>query len=813
MRFTIERLRTLVLVAGVLLVIALGVFLGVGKFRNRFSKKDIPHALGLGIQEEANGFVYTHDVRGHTLYRIRASKQLQLKKDGKVFLQLHDVSIELFAEDGSRVDRIEGGEFEYNPGVGIAKAMGPVEITLMKPTVAPAIAPKAAAGKAIGSKQMPEKLASAAQTAASGEIHVKTSGLIFNRESGEASTENKVEFSLAQGNGSAVGAKYDAHDGVLVLDRDVELNVERGSQPLKMFARHAEFNRDDQACTLRSATIRYGNNASSAESAKIYFRNDGSAKRLDAAGGFAATTLTGGRLSAPRATLSFDEHNEPVRGRLEGGTSIDSESNGRKVHGSAPWMDLVFTGKGVLRTAHLERGVQISSDEVQGAVKTHREWTSPVLDIAFRDAGKGKIEPASMHGTGGVVVAASTQRGNGPAAPEKLTADEVTGEFGQHGILSAFTGHGNTTITQMTPAGVQQSTSGDTVIAHLGQVQAINGKNSSQSGLQISSATVDGHVVLTQQPAAKKGVAQAAVKATAGHADYGEGGSWLHLTGNPRVSDGGLELAGDKLDVSQETGDAMARGNVKGTWNGDAERANSSGSTAGFGAQGPVHVVAEEAELKRSSGAATFKGSVRLWQEGNSIAAPVIVLDRTKQTLTAQTSSAKTPVRVVLVSAMAVIPGEQTKPKQTESSVITVSGGDLKYSGAERKAVMKAGATGSVVANTADAKTTSKEVELVLLPAGNRARNGGATGQVDRMTSRGHVEVSSAGRRGIGEQLVYSNDTGDFVLTGTAVAPPQLIDPAHGTVTGQALIFNSRNDSVRVDGEGLKTMTTTKAPK
>src|SRR4029079_5965871 len=137
-----------------------------------------------------------------------------------------------------------------------------------------------------------------------------------------------------------------------------------------------------------------------------------------------------------------DEHNEPVRGRLEGGTSIDSESNGRKVHGSAPSMDLAFAGKGVLRSAHLERGVQISSDEVQGAAKTHREWTSPVLDIAFRDAGKGKIEPASMHGTGGVVVAASTQRGNGPAAPEKLTADEVTGEFGQHGILSAFTGHG-----------------------------------------------------------------------------------------------------------------------------------------------------------------------------------------------------------------------------------------------------------------------------------------------------------------------------------------------------------------------------------
>jgi lipopolysaccharide export system protein LptA len=826
-RFTIERLRTLVLVAGVLLVIALGVFLGVGKFRNRFNRRDIPHALGLGIQEEANGFVYTHDVRGHTLYRIRASKQIQLKKDGKTFLHLHDVSIELFAEDGSRVDRIEGGEFEYNPGVGIAKAMGPVEITLMKPSVAPAIAPNASAEKAIGSKQIPGKLTSAAETAASGEIHVKTSGLIFNRESGEASTEAKVEFSLAQGNGSAVGAKYDAHDGVLVLDRDVELNlhpankdlsagasgIERGAQPLKMFARHAEFNRDDQACALQAATVRYGNDAASAENAKIIFRKDGSAERLDASGGFLITTPSGGRMAAPKATVSFDEHNEPLHGRLDGGTSIDSESKGRKIHGGAPSMELMFAGKGVLRSAHLERGVQIASDEAMGADKTHREWTSPVLDIAFRETGKGKVEPASMHGTGGVMVSASTQRGSGPAAPEKLTADDVRGEFGPHGELTAFTGRGHTSITQTTAAGVQQSTSGDVVIAHLTPSKGISGKDSTQGGLQISSATVDGHVVLVQQPAAKNGVAQAPVKAQAGHAEYGEGGSWLHLTGSPWVRDGGLEIAAEKLDVSQDSGDAMARGNVKGTWTAVAKRVNANASGMGLGAQGPVHVVAQEAELNRSSGAAKFKGSVRLWQEGNSIAAPMVVLDRTKQMLTAQSSNARTPVEVVLVSAMAVLPGEQSKPKQSQPSVIQVSGGDLRYSGEERKAVMQAGAAGQVVATTSDARTTSSEVELVLLPAGNHARNGGAGGQVDRMTSRGHVEVSSAGRRGLGEKLVYSNDTGDFVLTGTAVAPPQLIDPAHGTVTGQALIFSSRNDSVRVDGEGLKTTTMTKAPK
>src|SRR6516225_8611652 len=166
MRFTIERLRTLVLVAGVLLVIALVVFLGRARFHYRFNRKDIPHSLGRDIQEEGNEVVWTHAVGGHVLYKLRASKQAQLKRDGKIFIQLHDVTVELYAEDGSRVDRIEGGEFEYNPSSGIAKAVGPVEITLMKPKVAPAIAPKASASQALNSRQLPNSLASAAQTAA-----------------------------------------------------------------------------------------------------------------------------------------------------------------------------------------------------------------------------------------------------------------------------------------------------------------------------------------------------------------------------------------------------------------------------------------------------------------------------------------------------------------------------------------------------------------------------------------------------------------------------------------------------------------------
>ena len=285
MRFTIERLRTLVLVAGVLLVVALGVFLGTARFRNRFLRKDLPQKLGLNIQEEANGFVYTHEVRGHILYKIHASKQVQLKRGGKVFLQLHNVKIELYAEDGSRVDRIEGDEFEYDPNSGIAKAVGPVEITLSKPSVAPAIAPRAATNQALITPRKNGSLSSPAHTPASSEIHVKTSGLSFDRNTGEASTVEKVEFRLAEGRGSAVGANYDAHNGLLVLDHAVQLDVQRGADLVNMLAQHAVFMRNEQMCELQSASLHYRADVSNAERAKVFFRDDGSASRLEADGG------------------------------------------------------------------------------------------------------------------------------------------------------------------------------------------------------------------------------------------------------------------------------------------------------------------------------------------------------------------------------------------------------------------------------------------------------------------------------------------------------------------------------------------------
>jgi hypothetical protein len=119
-----------------------------------------------------------------------------------------------------------------------------------------------------------------------------------------------------------------------------------------------------------------------------------------------------------------------------------------------------------------------------------------------------------------------------------------------------------------------------------------------------------------------------------------------------------------------------------------------------------------------------FTGHARLWQDANSVSGPTIVLDRERETLVARSGDASEPVEVVLLSATGVSGGKISRPgagkatKPTGSSVIQVFGGDLKYSDAERKAVMKGGALGVVTAETGTASSTSNEVELVLLAPG-----------------------------------------------------------------------------------------------
>ena len=63
---------------------------------------------------------------GHTEFKMHASKMVRLKEGERALL--NDVEIELYGKDGETVDRIRGGQFEWDPETKKAIAAGPVEI-------------------------------------------------------------------------------------------------------------------------------------------------------------------------------------------------------------------------------------------------------------------------------------------------------------------------------------------------------------------------------------------------------------------------------------------------------------------------------------------------------------------------------------------------------------------------------------------------------------------------------------------------------------------------------------------------------------
>jgi len=864
--FTIERLRTLVLVGGGVLVVAIVIFLAAGQWKRRFFTKDLPKRLGIDIQQQANGVDYTQSRKGKTLFKIHAARYEQLKKNGKVLL--HDVRIDLYGEDGNRTDTISGSEFAYDVNAGVAQAAGAVEITLMRPGVKPAIADLRP-----GVKIPP----AAANQITDNEIHAKTSGLVFNQKTGVATTSQRMDFALRQGSGTSIGATYDSAKSQLILDRAVELHIDRSGSPVTVHASHAEFERSRQVCQMISAQAEYSGGSVEIGDALIYFRDDGSVIRVDGSGGVRLKNTKGGQLAGPIGSLEFNTTNHPRSGVLRGGTQMNLMQPDRTISGTSPMVRLAFDGEGDLHQAHMENGVSFVSEQQipspngakGGERHIRRTWKSQTADIAFAAApgpktdaeAKGgklqsRVEPRTIHGFGGVSLASETTS-HGITLPSKLTADTVVAELDSNGSLSSLVGTGHSTFDQRTAAGVHQASSSDQLDVRFmpnSSPKAPSPKASAGGAIQleadseIASVLQTGHVVLTQDspPAKSTGQAQqtASIRATADRADYDGQSQLLHLSGTPRIRDGSLDLAANTIDFARASGDAFAHGAVKASWTGKegGQQAApglsllSSGSNPG--ANGPVLAVAAEAEMHQSTQEVIFRGPAahaesshagdlpRLWQGANSISAPTITLNRKKQTLVAESGGAASPVRTVLINNRPKSNGARphnaalgttAKSNSGAPSVIRLTSGDLHYSEGERLAVLKSGAVGSVTAQTSDpggtAIVTSQEADVNLMPAGVHSASPNGNTSVDKLTAHGRVTVTWPDRKGTGEKLIYLSEDATFTLTGTSTAPPRITDQARGTVTGAALIFHTRDDSVTVEGDGAKTVTEARSPK
>ena len=196
--------RWLVVIAAVCTLVVAGMYLRVRL--HQFSVlRGIPGKMGIDIKQTATGYQYSKSDGKRTLFTIEASDLKQFKLDGRA--ELHHVNIVLYGRDSSRFDRISGDDFTYDPKSGDITAQGDVQIDLEANP----------AGRTNPDQSLPQEVRS--------RIHLKTRDLVFNRESGNATTAARVEFSTPQAEGSAVGVLYAGKANTLTLASQVHVKI------------------------------------------------------------------------------------------------------------------------------------------------------------------------------------------------------------------------------------------------------------------------------------------------------------------------------------------------------------------------------------------------------------------------------------------------------------------------------------------------------------------------------------------------------------------------------------------------------------
>lgn len=793
MRVTVERLRLWILIAASLLVVVLAGFFLWSGLQYRRIVQNLPHRLGANIQQTANGFTYSQSSHGHTLFTIHASRLMSFKNEKA---ELHGVSITLYGPPGShRTDRIYGSEFQYDRKNGIASSQGKVEIDLQNPSQ-----------NGQGKPRRP--------------IQVQTSQLTYNSKTGLAQTSQYTQFSLPLGQGHATGATYNSKTGLLVLERKVFLQTQpgksTGNSGAIIHAAHLSFLRDSNQATLLLPVIQTRQQTTSANQALLYFRPDGSADHITAQGNVRMTTPAGAMVFSKLAQIALNSQNQPRIASLSGGVTYTSHTPRESMNATARHAQLVFQaepghpGRTLLQHAQFVDSVHLIQQltGVPGdprAVST-RNVSGGLADVTFvPGAGDAKAIPATITLRQNALATLHTVYTHQPSEQTSIRADKLIATLNAGRILRTVTGIGHAELSSLGKNGSVNTTHSDSlhlVFAQQVQKHAARGrKPGSVATVQLVSAIEDGHVVMRQMPAKTAHVEQQPITAWAEHAEYSASDDMVRLTGNPSLRQAGaLELAADSIDYDRASGAALATGNVKATYRQPSSTARmpSAGPAPQLGGKGPTHVIASRAELSSAKSQAFFYGApghpARLWQDGNSVSAPVIELRRNPQELHAF-GHGKDAVN----AAFAAVMGGKGKP-----GMVRVASDTLLYSGKSHQGDFQ----GHVTAVDAFGSMRASRINMRMAPAAAHQPN-----QLQQMIATGNVVLTQPGRRAVGTRLVYTANDERYVLTGHPGALPYLVDRVHGKTTGAALIFNNRNDSVEVNGGKGSAVTETSVPK
>jgi lipopolysaccharide export system protein LptA len=243
------------------------------------------------------------------------------------------------------------------------------------------------------------------------------------------------------------------------------------------------------------------------------------------------------------------------------------------------------------------------------------------------------------------------------------------------------------------------------------------------------------------------------------------------------------------VHLSRKTGNAVARGDVKTTYNDLKPQPGGAMLASGE----PVHVTGTTVTASQGGGTARYTAA-RLWQGENIVEAPSLTFDKPHRSLQAQSD------RTGRVTSVFVSP-----QKNGSSTPVNVVSDRLSYVDSERKAVF----SGNVRLRGEEFTMTADTVQVLLAA---RDQGGNKNGnQLDRIVAQGDIVIQQPDRRATGNRLIYTAQEQKFVLTGVPGKKPSIFDAERGQISGDSLTFFTHDGRVLIgSGETSPSLTPTR---
>ncbi len=824
MPLPIYRLRRLLAATAIVLTLVVSAMYFYARMRTRNVLKEVPNKIGYDIKQTASGFQFSKSDGQRTLFTVQATHVKEFKVNGRA--ELHGVSILLYGRDSSRYDQIYGDDFVYDPQTGDVTATGEVQIDLMANP----------SGLTSPDQSMPKVMKNP--------IHLKTRDLVFNKDSGNASTDARVDFRTAQASGWAVGVKYAGKSNTLILSSNIHVQM-AGASKAVLQAEHGIVTNEPHQVVLDHARLDREGVTAFADRVVFDLGAENQVQHTLATGNVNAEThaaaaakpdmpVSEARGRADRAEFLLTEAGNLVRSAILTGNVHAEQDGPQPIQGDAGRAVLEFSAEtsggspakqaaahnrpNLLERVHALDGARLEQRGTRTAGSDSAQnvtLTAPVIDFTLA---QGRLLQRAV--TSGAAQITITPASPTAAAPSAATAASLEAA-GQQTVITAgqfeakfAAAESANGSTQSRITAIHGAPDARIVNSNPGQPDRVSTSESVDAAFLneggIESVTQSGHVAYTDNLSPDK-----RTQAWADNARYTPADQMLVLTGNPRIATGGTATTAKTMCINRATGDLLAENNVKTTYSELKEQPGG----ALLASSSPIHVTSRTMTAHRDLGVALYVGNARLWQDANIIQAPSIQFDRNQRSVLAQGTEAQ-PVQTILVQSEKPAaekvqpPGKsEKKPANTQradqsplgqSSPIAITSAKLTYTDSERKAHYE----GGVTAKGVDFTATAKLADAYLLPRSQTATNQqpAGPGQLDHMVAQQNVVIQQPGRQATGQQLIYTAADDKFVLTG---GPPSIFDAEQGKITGVSLTFFRRDDRVLVEGEATTPVVTT----